>query len=214
MAAKRRIFIGDIQGCLEPLQRLLDALEFDPAGDTLMPVGDMVNKGPDSIGVLKLLERHDAQPVLGNHDLRWLEAGRIRNARLRDWLAGQPIVRVLDDLIVVHAGLHPLWLESQLESLTESQIDYAVTVRYCTATGGRPPTDWPPPSPPYMPWDWFYTGTKRVVFGHWARRGLVRGERAIGLDTGCCYGNKLTAWIAEEDRVVQVAGLEQAQVSG
>ena len=52
-----------------------------------------------------------------------------------------------------------------------------------------------------------HSGSRRVVFGHWARRGLVRTDRVVGLDTGCVYGRELTAWIAEEDRIVQVPGL-------
>jgi bis(5'-nucleosyl)-tetraphosphatase (symmetrical) len=60
--------------------------------------------------------------------------------------------------------------------------------------------------PPYRPWDDFYRGPKRVVFGHWARCGLVVRPQCIGLDTGCVYGGQLTAWIAEDDRIVQVDG--------
>jgi hypothetical protein len=203
--AGRRIFVGDIQGCREPLERLLAAVDFSKSKDTLLPVGDLVEKGPDSPGVLRLLRRLDAQPVLGNHDLRFLQRGGHRTSE-RTWLEAQPIVRQFDDLIMVHAGLHPLWQDADLENLTGSQVDYAVTVRYCTATGGRPPADWPPPGPPYQPWDSFYQLQRRVVFGHWARRGLVKNHRVIGLDTGCCYGNQLTAWIAEQDEIVQVAG--------
>ena len=203
----RRIFVGDIQGCLEPLERLLDAVAFEPANDRLIPVGDLVNKGPDSAGVLDLLMRLDARPVLGNHDLRWLEKGRADVAKGHEgWLRAQPVVRLFDDLIVVHAGLHPAWDEARLAKLTPEDVGYAVTVRYCDAQGERPPADWPPPGPPYRPWDDFYRGSKRVVFGHWARRGLVVRPQCIGLDTGCCYGGKLTAWIAEEDRFVQVDG--------
>ena len=51
----------------------------------------------------------------------------------------------------------------------------------------------------------FPAGEERtVVFGHWARMGLVERPRVRGLDTGCVWGQKLTAWIAEEDRIVQV----------
>lgn len=203
----RRIFVGDIQGCREPLERLLDAVAFEPARDRLFPVGDLVNKGPDSAGVLDVLMRIDAQPVLGNHDLRWLEKGRVDVAGGHDgWLRAQPIVRLFDDLVVVHAGLHPAWDEARLSALSREDVDYAVTVRYCDAGGARPSSDWPPPGPPFRPWDDFYRGTRRVVFGHWARRGLVVRPQCIGLDTGCCYGGKLTAWIAEEDRFVQVDG--------
>jgi bis(5'-nucleosyl)-tetraphosphatase (symmetrical) len=201
----RRVFIGDIQGCCAELIALLDKVGFDQGRDVLYPVGDMVRKGPDNDGVLDLLIKADAQPVLGNHDLRFLERGEARDAGHERWLRAQPYVRLMSDLIVVHAGLHPLWTERDLLSLHRPEdIRFAVTVRYCDATGVQPPEDWPPPSFPYLPWYEFYRGERTVVFGHWARQGLVRTDKVIGLDTGCVYGKTLTAWIPEEDRLVCV----------
>lgn len=207
----RRIFVGDIQGCREPLERLLRAVGFASGSDRLLPVGDLVNKGPDSTGTLDLLMALGAQPVLGNHDLQWLAKGRPEDPRQRQWLAAQPIVRIFDDVILVHAGLHPHWTEERLTSLDAGEVDYAVSVRYCDAAGVRPGEDWPPPGPPFRPWDDFYRGHKRVVFGHWARRGLVVRPACIGLDTGCVYGGPLTAWVAEEDRIVQVDGWRKSR---
>jgi bis(5'-nucleosyl)-tetraphosphatase (symmetrical) len=201
----RHVFVGDIHGCLEPLERLLEASDFRPGRDRLLPVGDLVNKGPDSIGVLRRMIDLDAHSVLGNHDAEWLLAGRIRDPALASWLRAQPPARVLDDVILIHAGMHPAWTEADLRRLTDEQIDYAINVRYCDAQGRRPASDWPPPPAPFVPWDTFYSGRKRVVFGHWARRGLTRTERVIGLDSGCVYGRWLSAWIREEDRIVQVA---------
>jgi bis(5'-nucleosyl)-tetraphosphatase (symmetrical) len=126
------------------------------------------------------------------------------------WLAALPAVRVFDDLVMVHAGLHPAWDEARLRRLTPADVDYAVNVRYCDPQGERPLADWPPPGPPFRPWDDFYQGRKRVVFGHWARRGLVVRPQCVGLDTGCAYGGALSAWIAEEDRIVQVDGWRRA----
>ncbi|MFO1076664.1 MAG: metallophosphoesterase [Planctomycetota bacterium] len=203
----RRIFVGDIQGCLEPLERLLQAVGFRAGRDRLLPVGDLVNKGPDSAGVVALLMRLGAEPVRGNHDLHWVAKGRCRDGAQRAWLEAQPFVRVLYDVVMVHAGLHPAWSEEHLLQLSPAEQDYAINVRYCDQAGDRPPSDWPPPGPPYRPWDDFYRGRKRVVFGHWARRGLVVRPQCVGLDTGCVYGGKLSAWIAEEDRVVQVDGM-------
>lgn len=207
----RRIFVGDIQGCLGPLQDLLDAVQFAPGVDQLYPVGDLVNKGPDSVGVLRLLMELDARAVLGNHDLSWLRKGRLDDPGQVAWLEGQPIVRVLDDVIAVHAGLHPKWTEADLHDLSETDIRFAVTVRYCDENGVQPPVDFPPPAPPFLPWYEFYRGTRRVIFGHWARQGLLVRDDVIGLDTGCCYGRELTAWIAEEDRIVQVPGWIESQ---
>ncbi len=200
----RRIFIGDVHGCSEPLERLLDAVEFRPGTDVLYQVGDLVNKGPDSIGVLRRMVDLDAQCVIGNHDLYWLAHDRIDDPTLADWLRSQPVVRVLDDVIMVHAALHPHWTVEDLATLDDADRDFAVNARYCTADGERPTSDWPPPEDPYRPWDEFYEGEHTVVFGHWARRGFERTDSTIALDSGCVYGNELTAWVAEEDRVVQV----------
>jgi bis(5'-nucleosyl)-tetraphosphatase (symmetrical) len=152
-----------------------------------------------------LLRELGAEPVLGNHDLHWLAKGR-GEAVDREWLAAQPLVRIFDDLIMVHAGLHPHWREAGLAASVTGAAELRVNVRYCDAVGNQPPADWPPPGPPFRPWDDFYTGAKRVVFGHWARRGLVLRPHCVGLDTGCVYGGPLTAWIAEGDRIVQVDG--------
>ncbi len=199
----RRIFVGDIQGCREPLERLLAAVAFRRGEDELMPVGDMVNKGPDSDGTLDLLMELSARPVLGNHDLHWLAKGKAKDRHVA-WLRPHPIVRLFDDVVMVHAGLHPAWDEDRLRRLTTEEVHYAVNVRYCDSDGRRPTSDWPPPGPPFRPWDDFYCGSKRVVFGHWARRGLVVRPQCIGLDSGCVYGGRLSAWIAEEDRIVSV----------
>jgi bis(5'-nucleosyl)-tetraphosphatase (symmetrical) len=219
----RRIFVGDIQGCREPLERLLAAVGFVRGTDRLLPVGDLVNKGPDSPGVLDLLMQIGAEPVLGNHDLHWLrKVGDAAAPQHRAWLERQPFARVFDDVAMVHAGLHPQWDEARIVRLAQpwrggvvdADANYAVNVRYCDAVGARPDADWPPPGPPFRPWDDFYAGRRRVVFGHWARRGLVVRRQCIGIDTGCVYGGQLSAWIAEEDRIVQVDGWRRAQIAG
>jgi bis(5'-nucleosyl)-tetraphosphatase (symmetrical) len=81
-------------------------------------------------------------------------------------------------------------------------------VRFCDARGRRPARDDPPPPPPFLPWfeqprAWD-PGGRTIVFGHWAQRGLVLAPGLRGLDTGCVWGGRLTAWIAEEDRCVDV----------
>lgn len=233
----RRIFIGDIQGCRAPLDRLLLELALR-SDDRVYCVGDLVNRGPDSLGVLRRVRDIGARSVLGNHDLALLNFAatstrhripaelepvlRAADATaLIDWLAQQPLMLVDGDIVVVHAGLHPQWtnlstvaaevnrtLPAHMNGSPDLRITFATEVRHCDADGGRPTHDDPPPGPPFTPWDHWYRGPDTVVFGHWARRGLVVGERVRGLDTGCVYGGALTAWIAEEDRFVQVAGLD------
>ena len=66
--------VGDIQGCYDSLQRLLQKVNFDPASDRLWPCGDLVNRGGQSLQVLQLLKsiEESVSPVLGNHDLHLL----------------------------------------------------------------------------------------------------------------------------------------------
>ena len=227
----RRIFVGDIQGCREELERLLEATRFDPASDQLHPVGDLVNRGPDSAGTLRLLRDLDAGGVLGNHDVHALRAlAGLRKIKGRDtlddwvqaddrdelaaWLAARPYVRVWDDVVAVHAGIHPHWDDLEETLAGEDAVqpgeagDFACLVRYCDADGNRPDEDWPPPSLPFEPWYKHWqrreNDDRTVVFGHWAREGLVETHRVRGLDTGAVYGGELSAWIAEEDRIVSV----------
>lgn len=228
---RRRIFVGDIQGCRAELERLLERVSFDAARDELHPVGDFVNRGPDSAGVLRLCRAIGAGGVLGNHDVHLLRIARGARAlgrrdtlddvleatdrdELVDWLAGRPFVRAWDDVLLVHAGLDPRWEDplvhlSRADPWSESaDLSFAISARYCDASGARPAADWPPPADAYRPWYEFYPRdpheTRTVVFGHWARNGLVVRPKVRGLDTGCVWGGKLTAWIADEDRIVQV----------
>jgi bis(5'-nucleosyl)-tetraphosphatase (symmetrical) len=227
----RRIFVGDVQGCREELERLLEAVRYDPVGDVLHPVGDLVNRGPDSLGALRLVKRLGAEAVLGNHDLHLLHSAagsRPLGPRdtladvlaapdreeLLDWLAALPFVRVFDDLYLVHAGLHPSWIDPAAELAgadplrPSSAALFAARVRACDAAGNLPERDEFPPRPPFRPWHAFYRpeqhGGRTVVFGHWSVQGLVVRPHLRGLDTGCVWGRELCAWIAEEDRVVSV----------
>ena len=123
--------IGDIQGCCDEFERLLERLRFDPASDRLWLVGDLVNRGPRSLEVLRVVRNlGDAvTTVLGNHDLHLLAAaltpseqlkpkdtlGQIFAAPDRDellhWLRQQPLLHHDDSLgyTMIHAGLAPEW---------------------------------------------------------------------------------------------------------
>jgi bis(5'-nucleosyl)-tetraphosphatase (symmetrical) len=124
--------IGDLQGCLDPLKRLLDAIRFDPAADRLWFCGDLVNRGGESLETLRLVKSLApcSEVVLGNHDLSLLAIAERReseqrrvNAELQtvlfaedrdellDWLRGLKLVHVDRRLgwMMVHAGLGPKW---------------------------------------------------------------------------------------------------------
>jgi bis(5'-nucleosyl)-tetraphosphatase (symmetrical) len=120
--------VGDIQGCHEEFRQLLDTVAFDPAKDRLWLVGDLVNRGPDSLSVLRTVKSFGAAAttVLGNHDLHLLivAAGHRQPHRrdtlsaileapdrdeLLDWLRRRPLVVREGELLMVHAGLVPSW---------------------------------------------------------------------------------------------------------
>ncbi len=120
--------IGDVQGCMRELQALLEAIGFERACDELWFVGDLVNRGPDSLAVLRFVRDlgERARVVLGNHDLHLvaLAAGGAR-ARADDTLAAVLAAPAADELLawlrtrrmlvfergwlMVHAGLLPAW---------------------------------------------------------------------------------------------------------
>lgn len=235
----RRIFIGDVQGCADELEELLEKLNFDPLSDRLHFVGDLLRRGPESLRVLRLVRELQGICVLGNHEAALLrkkfftreaspaeeipvELTELKQAEdlevLGSWLLSLPLLYSSAEICLVHAAMPPaLW---HARTLREGQallpaweelrwhesedMSFLFQTRYCDPTGSRPPADKPEPEPPYEPWFHFYEGPWTVVFGHWARKGLVLGERVRGLDTGCVYGRALSAWIAEEDRLVQV----------
>ena len=134
--------IGDVQGCDSALQRLLDTLDFSPSRDTLYLLGDLVNRGPDSVGVLRRLMRYGdaARCLLGNHDLNLLAVAQgVRKPHRKDtldailnapdrhamlhWLRFQKMAMALQrgetPLLMVHAGVLPSWTVAQTISLAE-----------------------------------------------------------------------------------------------
>jgi len=130
--------IGDVQGCHSALQRLLDALGFDRARDRLWFVGDLVNRGPDSLATLRLVKGlgDAAVTVLGNHDFHLLavatgHADKHRSDTLDQvlaaadcealltWLRLRPILHVEGSWAMVHAGLLPQWSVARAQMLAQ-----------------------------------------------------------------------------------------------
>ena len=128
--------VGDVQGCYAELAKLLEGIRFDPAADQLWLVGDLVNRGPESLEVLRLVKSlgDKAITVLGNHDLHLLAASEgvgelhrtdtldeILAAPDRDellhWLRHQRMMHMQNGYVLVHAGLLPQWSVAQAASL-------------------------------------------------------------------------------------------------
>jgi hypothetical protein len=210
----RTVIVGDVHGCLDELRSLLERVGFRAGDDQLVMVGDLVNKGPDSVGVVRLVRSLQGRAVLGNHDdlvVRCLAARRTKEEddfpdsvrrivkRLDDddaaWLEALPTSLALPEhhALVVHAGLVPN------VPLSSQRRDALLTMRSVRSDGtatkrieeGRP-------------WASLWPGPEHVFFGHDAVRGLQRWPYATGLDTGCVYGGRLTACLLPERTLVSV----------
>ncbi|MDD2924859.1 symmetrical bis(5'-nucleosyl)-tetraphosphatase [Rhodoferax sp.] len=160
--------IGDIQGCNTALQKLLDLISFSPSRDTLIFLGDLVNRGPDSAGVLRRLMGYGAavQCVLGNHDLHLLAAahGARRPSRkdtmdgiltapdrhaMLEWLRHQRMALLQQHhghtYLMVHAGVLPAWSASktmELAAEVETVLRSADLSDFLHQMYGNTPNQW------------------------------------------------------------------------
>ncbi len=249
--------IGDIQGCYRQFLKLLRKIDFDHQKDRLILVGDLVNRGPDSLAVVQYAMRHESsvEMVLGNHELHLLavldniKAPRpldnfhaiidspARN-KIKDWLCSQPLA-IHDptlNIIVTHAGVYPFWsvaecldYAAQIEAILQTTerkamfmhmfgnkprrwseshhgwkrtrfiINTFTRMRYITARGKLDFDEVGPPGkqrPGRMPWFDFPDRKpidETIVFGHWSSLGVLQQPGILALDSGCCWGRRLSA---------------------
>ncbi len=198
--------IGDIHGCLRPLQRLLDKIAPRP-GDEVVFIGDYIDRGPQSREVVEhllglpyrcifLLGNHEKMLLdfltgddqglfLANGGLATLESyggdfANIPPAHLRFFHSLQRMYETVGHLFV-HAGIRPL------VPLKEQTVDDLVWIRgeFFQFVGRFP---------------------KPVVFGHTPLRQVLLAPDRIGIDTGCVYGGKLTCLKLPDRQIIQVAG--------
>jgi len=136
--------VGDIHGCYDELRQLLDKLHFNPEKDQLWSVGDMVNRGPQSLKVLQYMHAlgESAQAVLGNHELSLLFRSGEKKHRLHPFFSTLLQAKDVEDLLfwlrhrplfhqnpalgwcMVHASVHPAW--SLAQALTYSKALEAI----------------------------------------------------------------------------------------
>lgn len=207
---KRQIIIGDVHGCFEELKELLDKVKFNSSEDELIFLGDLINKGPDSVKVLEFVKKGNHRSILGNHELGFLKAqegGKYRsggNLKLIEqlgthldeyvqWMKELPLYIEEESFIAIHGGLEP---DVELE---KQRPEIATRIRYWDGVGEDMNND------SHSPWFEYYKGEKLVIFGHWAALGLVVRENVIGLDTGCVWGGDLSALILPAGEIVSVS---------
>lgn len=198
----RTLYIGDVHGCADELEAIVDKFGFVRGSDTLYQTGDIINKGPDMMRALKFVVDNGILTVRGNHEehlirsmetppSQWSEKQKKRFARLpledwiyiRDIVKDWPLWRDTPHALLVHAGLEPG--KTRLEDMSPEVL---LSIRKWNDE----------------PWYKQVTWPKTVVFGHWAKKGFVHRPGFIGLDSGCVYGKCLTAWCPEEDKFYEI----------
>ncbi|HEX2832764.1 MAG TPA: metallophosphoesterase [Thermoanaerobaculia bacterium] len=202
----RLIFIGDIHGCFEELCELLDRVQ--PAkNDLVVSVGDIVTKGYDPVQCLELWRERGYLAVQGNNEIKLLAQA----IPLLRYFSDDPVVRRSDlvkyirswpraidfpnaGVTAVHGGFLP---DMRIDAETiEQEKDVIPELRWIRRKNG----DWRPipkekKKKGDVLWAEKWNGDRFVVYGHTPLREPKFDERALGLDTGCVYGGKLTAAI-------------------
>ena len=208
----RLIAVGDIHGCHAEFAELLNQLELK-AGDRVVLLGDLVNRGPDSTKVIDLARSIGAVSLLGNHELRLLKFRKtgdrkymkehdletFDSLRPDDWAYLESMKLTFEEpelnTVFVHGGFMPgePWQKQPSEVVTRIQV---------IDKEGRPRKRADAPDAPS--WADLWGGPPFVVYGHTPRPDVYRLKWSLGIDTGCVMGGLLTAYILPERRILQV----------
>jgi bis(5'-nucleosyl)-tetraphosphatase (symmetrical) len=222
MEIKRTIVIGDIHGCIDEFNKLIKAVSYDSNHDRMILLGDLIDRGPDSLAVVQKARRMNLECVMGNHEykfLKWLKSNKTTYDTKDyytqfidediDYIFHMPTYIKLDNTIIVHAGLKP---GISLSGQSKNDLMY---MRYTDADRkfislkkisklGKEETG-------AHFWTEFWYGPESVVYGHNVHsmtdpliEEVVPGVTCYGLDTGCCFGGRLTALVLETKEIVQV----------
>lgn len=260
--------IGDVQGCFLSFQKLLGEIQFNPRNDNLILLGDTINRGPNSLEMLRFVKAHESSIdlVLGNHEIFAIALAldvhknskphtlhELMSARDRDelitWLRSRPLIKRSGHNIFVHAGILPAvsvadamrhaqaisailrgdkakkFLQrfyektptTYSETLGEKKLlrltlAYLTLLRACesatvmdlnyTGTLEKIPRKLKP---------WFFLRDDRdvnIFFGHWAALGIFQYNGYYCLDSGCSWGNQLSAMRLSDRMLFQVENSE------
>jgi len=258
--------VGDVQGCISPLKKLLKEINFSYDSDRLFFLGDVVNRGENNLETMKFILSHqdNFDMVLGNHDIHLIachyDSKKIKKSdnfedildsnlreKVVEYLLSRSLALQLDGSILIHAGVPPIWskedvfyysdfIKSNMQSSdSEKFIDsiysnkpnkfygsltmiekstYAINaltrMRFCTELGEieyetKGNFDHNPSG--YKAWFLHKNeelGSVDIFFGHWSTLKNFNEPKRYHLDTGCVWGNKLTAIRFEDKQIFSV----------
>jgi len=258
--------VGDVQGCISSLKKLLTKINFSYNSDRLFFLGDVVNRGENNLETMKFILSHqdNFEMVLGNHDIHLIachfDSKKIKksdnfedilDSNLRDkiieYLLNRSLALQLDGSILIHAGVPPIWSEEDVfyysdfiksnmqTSNTEDFIHsiysnkpnkfldsntmhekatYAINaltrMRFCSQKGEiefKTKGNFNHSPEGYKAW-FLHKNEKLenidIFFGHWSTLKDFNQPKRYHLDTGCVWGNKLTAIRFEDKQIFSV----------
>ncbi|MEO6601473.1 MAG: metallophosphoesterase [Polyangiaceae bacterium] len=202
----RSIFIGDVHSCAAELAELLTAVAVTP-DDRVYFTGDLLTRGPDPLGVMRLFAQLRARATVGNHEQRLLAARHARQSGEPGPKLGSShaeVARQLGDAEWAILESFPLWLDVPEHGIRlvhagivpgipfEKQDPWLLTHIRSIGDDGKPSEKWG------RLWGSLYQGEPHIVFGHNARKRPQIHSHATGLDTACVYGGALTAMVLAE----------------
>lgn len=227
MEIKRTIIIGDIHGCIDEFNELLNILSYDKEEDRLILLGDLIDRGPDSVAVVKKARELQLECVMGNHEHKFLKWYISQGTKVDVYDKHPHYTQFTDEdvnyifrmsnyiklpehnIVVVHAGMRskvPLINQAKEDLLYIRYIDSNQNLLSLKKINklGKAAMD-------ARFWTDFWTGPESIIYGHNVHsyqdpliEEVAPGVMCYGLDTGCCFGGKLTALIVETKEIVQV----------
>jgi hypothetical protein len=223
---ERTVIVADQHGCLQELNELLELVDYKSPYVQVISVGDAIDRGPDSVGVIRRLRELNITSCLGNHEKKFLTWFHSQGTRVnvysgKDYYSKftdedvnyisnmRPYIKISElNTVIVHAGLRPgISLENQKKDdlcyiRYMDKDDKFVSLKKINNLGSIEAAG-----------AHFWTDGGSfgydVIYGHnvWETPRIDTfsdGSRCIGIDTGCCFGNSLTSYCLETKEFIQV----------
>ena len=200
------VIYGDIHGCLEELEEIRKLI---PKNSFEISVGDILDKGPYPVEALRYAKKNKIFTVMGNHEYKHIRKYWGRNVKLDEdqqkvylklkkkdfeFIEGMPFFLKLNHLTILHAGITN-WIKLNKPQL--NLMTLLMFLRDVDENGKFLPLNHNNPNAKY--WADIYNGHEGfVIYGHNPFREIKKNKFSTGIDTGCVYGNKLTALVIKD----------------
>lgn len=231
----KTVIIGDVHGCIDEFNELLKLVDYKSPNVRIICVGDFLDRGPDSLGVLQKAREMNLECVMGNHEYKFIKWHKAFGSRAdvydkkphyellsqedTDYIYKMPTFIKLDDAVIIHAGLKPgIAISSQskddLMYLRYTDKDRRfISLKKIAKIGVE--------AAGAHFWTEFGPFETNIIYGHHVHSmeniqidKYANGTACYGIDTGCCFGGRLTALIWETKEVVQVKAKKEYYKQG